>query len=153
MNEELKWLAVEYREIKRTNDWYWAVGITAVALTIASILIKNFLFAIFIILSTILIFYFAKRKPQEIEITINKKGIAVGELLYPTESIKHFWIDHHSDHYPKLLFMSSRMFDPIISVYINEEIESEIKEILSHKIPEKKIKEPKHRLIMEKLGF
>ncbi len=150
--DEIKWFALEYREVHRSNDWYWAVGITAFALAVGSILIKNFLFAIFIILSVSMVFYFSKRKPKEIEVAINRKGIRMNEYIYPFDSIKHFCIDH-SDDEPRLLFMSSRLVDPIVSVYIEEDDVDDIANYLKTKIKEKAIQEPKHRLVMERLGF
>lgn len=150
--EEVRWKTLEYRHTHKTNDWYWAVGITAIALIITSILTKNFLFAIFIILGTIMIFYFAKRHPEEHEAIVNRRGVMVGEILYPTDSIKHFWIDHSSGE-SKLLLMSSRLLNPIISIALDEGIEEEVRQILSAKILEKQISEPKHWLVMEKLGF
>ncbi|MEK7471231.1 MAG: hypothetical protein AAB623_01110 [Patescibacteria group bacterium] len=151
-DEKLIWSALEYEEKNRSSDWFWALGIIVVTSSIATIIFENYFFATLIILSGILLGFFAIKKPDTIIYELNQKGLTIRNRLYPYENIKSFWIQ--TELKPILFIHSERAFMPILSIPINETIAKDIHSImLSKNIAEVEMKEHASEKIMEALGF
>lgn len=151
-DEKLIWSALEYEEKNRSSDWFWALGIIVVTSSIATIIFENYFFATLIILSGILLGFFAIKKPDTIIYELNQKGLTIRNRLYPYENIKSFWIQ--TELKPILFIHSERAFMPILSMPINETIAEDIHSImLSKNIAEVEMKEHASEKIMEALGF
>ena len=154
MNEEEKisWSTLEYEEKARSTDWFWALGIIVVAASITSIIYGNYFFAILVILSGILLGFFAIKKPEMISYELNKKGLKIKTRLFPYDTIKAFFVQTAPK--PTLFIKSSRMFMPIISMPIESSFSEKIKStMLSNNVLEEEIKENPSEKIMESLGF
>jgi hypothetical protein len=150
--DKLEWSALEYEEKERGNDWFWALGVIVVAGAIASILFKNYFFAILLIISGILLGYFAIKRPEMINYELNQKGFKIKNRLLPYDTIKSFWVQIGMR--PTLFLKSDRLFMPILSIPIDDEMGEKIKRVmLLKKVPEEEMKEHPSVDIMEKLGF
>ena len=150
--EKMSWSALEYEDKTRSTDWFWALGIIVVAASITSIIYGNYFFAILVILSGILLGFFAIKKPEMISYELNKKGLKIKTRLFPYDTIKAFFIQTAPK--PTLFIKSSRMFMPIISMPIENNLAEEIKSImLSNNVKEEEMKENPSEKIMESLGF
>lgn len=150
--EKIEWSALEYEEKERSTDWFWALGIIVVAGSITSLIYGNYFFAMLLILSGILLGFFAIKKPDMVSYELNKKGLKIKTRLFPYDTIKSFFVQTA----PKsMLFVkSSRMFMPIISIPVENNIAEEIRFImLSNNVQEEEMKEGPSEKIMEKLGF
>ena len=150
--EKIEWSALEYEEKERSVDWFWALGIIVVAGSVASLIYGNYFFAILLILSGILLGFFAIKKPEMVSYELNKKGLKIKTRLFPYESIKSFFVQTA----PKsMLFVkSSRMFMPILSIPIEDNLAEDIRSLLlSNNVQEEEMKEGPSERIMERLGF
>lgn len=152
MKPLLEWDAPEHYKGPKDNDWYWAVGI--ITLTAASLcfIYGNVIFGILIIVGVFALIVHAVRAPEIIHVVINDRGVIIGDTLYPFLSLDSFWIDMH-EHPPKILFKSTKMFMPYISVYIEEVDREHVREILLNYIAETEHQEPFTKKILERLGF
>lgn len=158
LSEKLSWSAPEYEDKERSKDWFWALGIIIVTSSIAAIIFNDYFFAALLIISGILLGFFAVKKPMEIFYELNNKGLKVGSRIYPYENIKSFWVQitqHEEENTKPLLFIhSERVFMPVITIPIRETDAEEIHYILSSKnIREIEMKEHPTDKIMEALGF
>ena len=153
------WSALEYEEKERSSDWFWALGIIVITSSIASIIFGDYFFAALIIISGLLLGFFSIRKPHIIDYELNNKGFKIGNLLYPYENIKSFWVqveepNSTSDIKPILFIKSERIFMPIITAPIEIEKIQEIHSLMiSKNITEEEMKEHPAEKIMEALGF
>ena len=150
--EKIEWSALEYEEKERSVDWFWALGIIVVAGSVASLIYGNYFFAILLILSGILLGFFAIKKPEMVSYELNKKGLKIKTRLFPYESIKSFFVQTA----PKLMLFvkSSRMFMPILSMPIEDNLAEDIRSImLLNNVKEEEMKEGPSEKIMERLGF
>jgi len=150
--EKLEWTALEYEEKEREVDWFWALGIIVVTSSLAAIIFSNYSFAALIILSGVLLWFFAKKKPDVVSYELNEKGLGIRTRLYPYENIKSFWVQLE----PKevLFIKTERFFMPVISVPIENNLAAEIHDIfVSKNILEEEMKEHASEKIMEFLGF
>lgn len=155
--EKLEWSALEYEEKEQNTDWFWALGIIIIASSITSIIFKNYFFAIFIILSGILLAIFSIKKPDMVFYELNDKGLKIRDRLFPYENIKSFYIQENSENeqnHSLLFIKSERLFMPIISIPIENNKSKQVRDImLSHNIIEEEMKEHPGVKIMETLGF
>jgi len=164
-NEVLNWSALEYEERERGKDWFWALGIIVATSSIAAIIFGNYFFAALLVLSGVLLGFFAVKKPDMIFYELNNRGLKVGNRIYPYENIKSFWVQieqpkpAHQQNAPTiikpLLFIhSERVFMPIIAIPIAEEDAHEIHSfMLSKNVSEVEMREHPSERIMEVLGF
>jgi hypothetical protein len=148
------WEAYEYKDREMKTDWFWALGIIALAGSIASFIYGNFLFGVFIILASIAVVYFGTVKPKRITYEITEGGLIYENIFYPFETLHAFWMNENDPSDMKVLVKSERMLVPILTLpYETEDQGNSIYEILSDVIPEEPLQEPWGHLIMERLGF
>ncbi|MFA5778052.1 MAG: hypothetical protein WC870_00980 [Candidatus Paceibacterota bacterium] len=157
-NNRLSWSALEYEEKERSQDWFWALGIIVATSSIASIIFANYFFAALLLLSGVLLGFFAIKKPDIVNYELNTKGLKIRNRLCPYENIKSFWVQLDTSGETKLkptLFINlERVFMPILSIPIDETIATEIHSIMiSKNIAEIEMKEHPSEKIMEVLGF
>lgn len=156
--DKLSWTALEYEEKDRSPDWFWALGIIVVTSAIASIIFGNYFFAVLLILSGLLLGFFAIKKPDVVSYELNVNGLKIRNRLYPYENIKSFWVQlgttRETNLKPILFIHSERAFMPILSIPIMAEMAEDIHSImLSQNIVEVEMKEHPSEKIMEVLGF
>lgn len=150
--EKLEWTALEYEEKERGKDWFWALGTIVVTTGAASVIFKNYFFAMLIVLGGVLLGFFAIKKPNTISYELNERGLKTGSRLYPYENIKSFWVQLEPR--AELFVKSERMFMPILSIPLPESLPAEIHDIfVSKNIPEEEMKEHLSDKIMDSLGF
>lgn len=157
--EKLEWSALEYEEKERSKDWFWALGVIVITSSIAAIIYSNYFFAALLLISGILLGYFAIKKPDLISYELNEKGLKIRTGLYPFENIKSFWVQLGSTNEGKeiksiLFIKSGRVFMPIIEIPIDNTLAEDIHFIFSSKgIAEEEMREHLSLKIMESLGF
>ncbi|MFA6301380.1 MAG: hypothetical protein WC609_03475 [Candidatus Paceibacterota bacterium] len=156
--EKLSWSALEYEEKERSRDWFWALGVIVATGSIASIIFENYFFAALLILSGLLLGFFATQKPNMVIYELNDKGLKVSNRLYLYENIKSFWVQldtsGETNLKPILFIHSERVFMPVLSIPIDENIATKIHTIFLEKnIAEVEMKEHASEKIMEALGF
>ena len=152
-DDTILWHGPEYKHKNKTVDWFWAVGIIAVSGTVASILFKNYLFAIFLIVSTFLLFVFSIKKPKTLEFELTKKGIRYNSSFIPFHSIKAFWIDEDNTDYPMLYLETDHLLSRITSIPLTDISSDIIKSFLKKYIPFKEIEDTRTRRIIEIIDF
>jgi hypothetical protein len=149
----ISWQVEEYSHREKTPDWYWALGVIAVAGAVTAIIYHNILFAILIILSSLILGYYASRKPEIMDVSINEDGIRIRDYMYSFEKITGFAIEEHFMG-NKLLIESSRAIVPILSIPLPENLDTEgLYELLITKIKEKPLSVPVSHRIIEHIGF
>lgn len=88
----IEWEGREYDHDPKSSDWYWALGIIAVAGSIASLLFGNFLLAILIIIAAVAIALHAAKEPPVHTFRLVDDGLVVGEDLHPYERMHSFTV-------------------------------------------------------------
>ncbi len=150
--EKLTWSELEYEDRERSRDWFWALGIIVVTSSVASIIFGDYFFAALLILSGVLLGFFAIRKPEMVEYELNGDGLKIANNIHLYKDIKSFWVQTKDK--PLLFIHSDRIFMPVMVVPIQWNMAEDIHSImLSQNILEKEMKEHPSEKIMEFLGF
>jgi hypothetical protein len=150
---KLEWVAHEYEPKKRSQDWFWAVGIVAIALAVASILFGNVILGILILVGALSLTIVARRDPEETHVLIDEQGITRDRIRYPFSTLHSFWIDVEHPH-KKIIIRSEKLFMPYIVIPLSEEVDVE----RLHKILLRYMNEEFHSLplveqVLDYLGF
>lgn len=140
-DESIKWRAPEYRYYRKSNDWYWTLGIITIGFAISAILVKNFLFGLLILIGGFSLALYGARKPDIISFSIDSKGITIGKNLYPYENLKSFWIAYDPPRKKELLIESQKTFMPQISIMLGDSNPEQIREYLLKYLKEEKKEE------------
>jgi len=156
--DKLEWSALEYEERERSADWFWALGIIVICGVAAAIIFRNYFFAVLLLLSGVLLGFFAVKKPETIFYELNQKGLKIRNQTYPYENIKSFWVQidlaGENKLRPTLFIKLERAVMPIVSIPIEDAAAEDIRDImLSQNVAEEEMKEHASQKIMEYLGF
>jgi len=148
----LHWETHEYDHRSKSSDWFWAVGILTIAISVTAIIFNNILFAIVVILSGFSLLIYSARPPKKIDVVINEKGLLVDNFFYPFYTLESFWIEDHTEP-AKVLIKSQKLLMPFIIVSIEEVPPEKVKRYLSRYLPEVFHSESIFHRFFEYLGF
>lgn len=156
--DKLEWSALEYEEKHRGPDWFWALGVIVLTSSLAAVIFGNYFFAILIVLSGVLLGYFAIKKPDLVHYELNGQGLKIRSRLYLYEDINSFWVQidptGETNLKPTFFIKTERVFMPNISIPIDDAMAPEIRSIMiSNNVPEVEMREHPSEKIIESLGF
>jgi len=78
-NVLVEWEGREYDHNPKSTDWYWSLGIVAVAGIIASILFGGYLIAVLILIAAVAIALHASKVPPIHRFRLVEEGIVIGD--------------------------------------------------------------------------
>lgn len=118
----VEWTVPEYEQKKRSNDWFWGVGLIAVAGVVVSAIFGNFLLAVLLCISGLLLIVFARHSPAILHVEISEQGVQVNSTFHAFTAIKSFWVIDRNFGMPKLILNFDRRFNTIVSIPIHPDI-------------------------------
>ena len=86
----MEWKGREYDHSPKSADWYWALGIIAVAGALASILFGNYLFALLVVIAAASLALHAAKMPPVHRFRLVEQGLSIGDELHPFERMVSF---------------------------------------------------------------
>lgn len=150
----IEWTGHEYSHFEKGSDWYWALGLVAVAGAVTAIIFDDILFAILILIAGFVLAIFASRKPNEVTFALTQRGVRIDDTLYPYKTLKSFGIEELTpQHIPRLIFASKKIFALDIIIPLEHVDANEVHDFLMHFLEEDEHFEPLTHKVMEWLGF
>lgn len=150
----ISWQAPEFYYYEKTADWYWALGIICIGIVVASILLKNFLFAVLIFIAGFSLALYGAKRPKITSFSINERGIIIdNKQIYPYENIKSFWIEYNPPYQQELLIELKKSMMSKITIILDDVNPEEVKKYLLKHIKEEKIPESLSATIAKILKF
>jgi len=147
------WEAPEHHHIEKGNDWFWALGLLAIAGSAAAFVFGNILFGVVILLGAITMAIFALNDPRIIPFAVTARGVRIGTVLYPYTTLESYCIDEEHEHGPHLFVKSERTFMPLLILPIPEEHIDDIEDLIGARLPEEMLEEPFSNRLLEFFGF
>ncbi len=153
--KSISWRAYDHIKEKKSEDWFWIVGIVAIAIAILAIFFNNILFALLIVLAAFSSFLLAHSAPRVIDYEISRKGIRSGDVIYPFSSVESFWtVDEDGYERDRILVKSKKFFMPMITIPVGDGANlEEVRECLLQYLKEEELHEPFYEYLMHILGF
>ncbi|MCU0679363.1 MAG: hypothetical protein MUC28_02880 [Planctomycetes bacterium] len=88
--EIIGWAAPEYEKHPRTKIWYIAASTTAMALLLFAFWTSNFLFAVIIVVASLVIILHDGHEPLPVNISLTEEGVVIGRRFYDYDELKNF---------------------------------------------------------------
>lgn len=132
----ISWQAPEYAYIKKSPDWYWAVGILTIGFFVVALVFGNMLFGVFVLLAGFTVALYGARPPRIVAFTLSVEGVRIENRVYPYESVKSFWIFYHPPHVKELSVESQKLIMPHIKIPLGDANPTEIRTYLLQFLPE-----------------
>jgi len=134
----LSWKTEEFVQIERSWVWYLVGGIIALGLLILSVIYRQWLLAIIVILLSLVLVQLSKTKPAEVEVKITEKGIIDKDKFHFFTEFKSFGI---LESQRRLELDAKKIFAKSLSIPIGDVDIKKIKDILSQRLIEVEKKE------------
>ncbi len=151
-SEILQWEADEHRHVEHGSDWYWALGVIAVATSITAILLGDVLFAILITLAAVTMGLLAQKPPRRVVFEISKDGVRTGETLHTYKECLSFWVEEQ-DTGALLLIDTTKPLSPNLVIPVDDFSADEVRTALRPHIQETPMREPFSHKLFEFFGF
>ncbi len=144
----LRWNAYEHEHIERGTDWYWALGIVAISIAITSILLRDFLFSLVILVAASAIALLSRTPPEMSHFELSERGLRVNGRLHRFGEIISFWVEEdHKKGRPLLLIDTVKFLSPNLIIPIEHVEPRLIRAFLSERCNEVPMQEPlSHRI-------
>jgi hypothetical protein len=135
-----EWHAKEYSSEEKGADWYWALGIVAIALMIVCVLFNNILLAFVVAAAATAAALQAAKRPRIHRFAIVDTGILIDNHLYTYDSMLHFSVLEYMDETmpPALSIKTRHIFAPHLLIPIVDHDPVEIYEYVSLHLSEGK---------------
>ncbi len=90
--EIIGWAVPEFEKHDRSRAWYIVAVLMVLAMMVFALAANNFLFAVIIVLASLIIILHTGREPEMINFSITDEGIQIGRHFYDYDEIKNFAI-------------------------------------------------------------
>lgn len=155
MDHKIIWETLNHIKEEKSSDWFWIVGIVAIAGAVLAIFFNNVLLGLLILLSAFASFMFVNTPPKIERYELNRKGVVIGEDLYPYNSLESFYVvDEDGYERDRILIKSRKFFMSLIIIPLGNEVTvDEVYDFLIEYLDEEEMREPPAYYIMKKIGF
>jgi len=133
----VEWRIPEYDRYERPKMWYLIAIIVALTALIIGFWVKNYLFVIIIVLSSLIIILNEGREPEEIDFAIHDEGLVLGKRFIDYSELSNFSIIYKPrQNTKKLYFEFESALRPRLSIYIDNANPLKIRDILLNYLQE-----------------
>jgi len=133
----LEWEFPEYEEQNRSAAWYIFAVPIAIALLVWALWTKNYLFAVIIIVSTVLLLRQQRTKPERLRFSLTEDGVDVhGRHFYSFRDLQNYWLAYEPPEVKRLYFSFKAGFRPRLAISLEDVNPLTVREVLSQYLPE-----------------
>jgi hypothetical protein len=135
--DKITWKIEESDIAPKTTEWFWALGILALAFIVFSILLKNYLLTIIVALAAFIIYSNKNKKPELINFCLDNKGLSIEQKFYPYDNFESFWIfPGRTDKKQELALRQKQRWAPLLIIPFYSKDKNRIEEILATHLAE-----------------
>jgi len=116
----VNWEVDEYAQHQRSKMWYILAGVIGIGLIIYSVVTSNFLFAVIILMSAVIMILSEFSKPEKIPVVITTNGVVIGDVYYDYQSIRDFSVVYDPPDVKLLYLDFFAMSHPMLSVSLED---------------------------------
>jgi len=131
----ISWITPEYIRHEKGTVWKIAMPIIVIVSAAISYYYGNWTFALAIVIFALIYFLIHLEHPKHMEVKISELGIKVGTRVFPYGRIKSFWIIYEPPYVETFNFYVKGSLVEM-TIYLNNEDPSKIRDFLINKIPE-----------------
>ena len=136
-----EWTIQEYEQHDRSRLWFILVTILGIGLVLFAIMTANFLFALIIILFSIILFLQSNQLPPQVLFQITELGLIIGSRFYSFSEFESFYIIYSPPDVKTLFLETKSAIRPLIRIPLLDTHPVEVKNTLREFLPEDMEKE------------
>jgi hypothetical protein len=149
----ITWEAHEFRHYEKGSGWYFTSGAICLLIIGYFAIQRDFFASVSLAIIAGFMFYFARQVPDMVEIELNSKNIRFGNLVFPYQQIKHFWIVN-KEHHKTLNLHTTAVLNSIIILELEGQDPDEVRDFLLRYLPEhQETEETMAQRIMHRFKF
>ena len=130
----INWEAKEHLEYKHDGVWYAIFAVVVIALSVFSIIVKEWTFLVLILVAALALLIYVRRPARELHYSLSSKGLTEGNKLYNLADYRSFGILNEDNHYSIVLTPKKR-FATRLTVFFPESQGEEIVDMFGAKLP------------------
>lgn len=131
---EVEWHASEYIHHEKGMLWFAVLGLITILGAGLAAFLRQWIFAVLIVVMGVALGVFAKRPPREIHYQISREGVTIDERGFPFTQFKSFGVLNEGAFYSVQLRPAKR-FMPGVSIYFAEPDGEKIFDALANHLP------------------
>jgi len=137
-NTIFEWQGKNFGPEVRSSDWYWALGIIAVAGVVAGILFSNIILSLVIAAAAVTLALQAMKRPRIHRFAVTDLGLTIDDNLYSYDSMLHFSILEYIDPAtpPALSIKTNHLLAPHLLIPITGPDPDDVYEYISQHLEE-----------------
>lgn len=135
-NAYLEWEAYDRPHYERGPLWYWSMGGVGLALLVYAVVAANFLFALIVLMSAIVIYLSIASEPKRIKVVITDTGVLAGDQLYPYRDINAFWLVYEPPYVQQLYLQVKSVSRPQVAISVEDLNPNLVRETLGNFVRE-----------------
>lgn len=132
----LKWTFKEPKPGDHTKKWWLMAGFLALAAVIYAVIRQNFLFALIIIMGSIIFVSETRREPQRLVCQITSTGLYLGKKFWRWNELSNFWIAYRPPEINRLYVVPKNLAEPRLTIPLGNNNPLHVREALLKYIPE-----------------
>lgn len=139
LTKEIKWIAPEFEYFKKDITWSWLVIIVGFIVAAVALWQRNFLFFVFVIIATLLILFWGKQTPRDIEFTLDEHGLDIEKKkFYPFYDFEGFAVKPpiRDEKFTDLILKFRRRLKPYLKIRIESKNIDKYKKFINQYLPE-----------------
>lgn len=115
-----EWHGKEYVSGEKSADWFWALGIIAIAIAIVCVIFHNIILGLLVLAAAGAVALQAAKHPRIHRFAITETGIAIDMHFYPFEKMLHFSVLEYADESipPSLSIKTKMLLSPHLLIPI-----------------------------------
>jgi hypothetical protein len=131
----ITWQAAEFKHYEKNAGWYVTLIAMAILIVAFFALQGDIFAAVTTGILALIVIFFSRVKPQDVDIELSHRGIKFGTVFYPYKQIKHFWVVHN-EHHKTVNFHTTTYVNNILILELGDQTPDEIREYLLQHLPE-----------------
>jgi|SRR3989338_2863107 len=113
----------------------------------------DMLTAIFLLLSSLILILYSTKRPEISKITIDQRGVAIGDSIHYYRDLKSFWIHYNPNSLKELSLESKKWYMPYVKVSIENNNPLLVRSLLINFLAEKEHEQSLVDIVARKIGL
>jgi hypothetical protein len=155
IEKKITWTAPEFRFYEKSGAWFLASVLISGVIILFSLWQQNILFAIFVVVGEMMVWFWAQQKPREFSYELTNQGVITPRTSYPYINFEAFAVVNDSAGSPlaELILFPKRKTSMLVRLLIKDEMIEEVREYTKAYLPEREYHETLGEHISKLLRF
>ncbi len=127
---KIEWTAPEYLHYPKSFWWYFGTGLITILLVGYFVFTREFLTATLFLVLAVLLFFFARKSPRNLDIILGPAGVKINSFQIPYQQIKAFWMVYDPPEIKTLNFETTATLNRFLTLQLGSQDPVQIRRFL-----------------------